>query len=630
MTRPTDPLGGPASAGAATPARRQAARWGVASLIVALVATLLVPTTAAANEADTATAGATDASTAVVAVLDADGVRRCAGVVVGELHVLTAAHCAVAVGEGSVLGGAGERRIVGVQTHPAADVGDAQSFDVALLVVDTPFTVDPLPVADSTLERELVAASATTAVHVIELSEQGPTSSVLGMDFTSFFDCEAAFRGFDDSTHACTRASGDDAPCDGDSGSPAVVPTSDGPVVVGIASYGAFGCPDSAPFALARVAPARRWIAQRAGLSAAGTELGYTLLGDDARTYAFGGAVPVSAADLVFPAALVSDPDGHGHWILHTWGGLEPHEAAELHARPCSVFADDTVPCSGWVAAVTATDHAWLAHESGLVWGTNSTDELGDASALQLTAPIVDAAATSSGQGRYLLGADGGVFTFGDAVFHGSLPGLLGSAAQGLRAVALIVTAGGDGYWIVTDDGGVFAFGEAPFLGSVPGVLAPGATLAAPVVSAAAAGGGYVLAAGDGGVFVFGDAPFLGSLGGTGATASVVDIAVVEASNVDDEPPLATLPGFPSAARDRFVLAAREFVADRAAGPGAAPEEASTVFGRTEGVVSFDEAVLATVDELVDRNPLLDTTRLASEWIAANRSTFDGWVVAAR
>ena len=93
MTRPTDPLGGPASAGAATPARRQAARWGVASLIVALVATLLVPTTAAANEADTATAGATDASTAVVAVLDADGVRRCAGAVVGELHVLTAAHC---------------------------------------------------------------------------------------------------------------------------------------------------------------------------------------------------------------------------------------------------------------------------------------------------------------------------------------------------------------------------------------------------------------------------------------------------------------------------------------------------------------------------------------------------------
>ena len=176
----------------------------------------------------------------------------------------------------------------------------------------------------------------------------------------------------------------------------------------------------------------------------------------------------------------------------------------------------------------------------------------------------------------------------------------------------------------------MFAFGEAPFLGSVPGVLAPGATLAAPVVSAAAAGGGYVLAAGDGGVFVFGDAPFLGSLGGTGATASVVDIAVVEASNVDDEPPLATLPGFPSAARDRFVLAAREFVADRAAGPGAAPEQASTVFGRTEGVVSFDEAVLATVDELVDRNPLLDTTRLASEWIAANRSTFDGWVVAAR
>jgi hypothetical protein len=34
-------------------------------------------------------------------------------------------------------------------------------------------------------------------------------------------------------------------------------------------------------------------------------------------------------------------------------------------------------------------------------------------------APIVGIAATSSGQGYWLVGADGGVFAFGDAVYHG-------------------------------------------------------------------------------------------------------------------------------------------------------------------------------------------------------------------
>lgn len=36
-------------------------------------------------------------------------------------------------------------------------------------------------------------------------------------------------------------------------------------------------------------------------------------------------------------------------------------------------------------------------------------------------APIVGMAVTPSGQGYYLVAADGGVFTFGDAVFHGNI-----------------------------------------------------------------------------------------------------------------------------------------------------------------------------------------------------------------
>ena len=38
----------------------------------------------------------------------------------------------------------------------------------------------------------------------------------------------------------------------------------------------------------------------------------------------------------------------------------------------------------------------------------------------ELHAPVVSAVATPSGEGYWLVAADGGVFCFGDAVFRGS------------------------------------------------------------------------------------------------------------------------------------------------------------------------------------------------------------------
>jgi hypothetical protein len=69
---------------------------------------------------------------------------------------------------------------------------------------------------------------------------------------------------------------------------------------------------------------------------------------------------------------------------------------------------------------------------------------------------------------------------------------------------------GGDGYWLVASDGGVFSFGDAGYFGSMGAVH-----LDAPVVSMAAtpSGQGYWLGASDGGVFSFGDADFQGSMG---------------------------------------------------------------------------------------------------------------------
>ena len=47
----------------------------------------------------------------------------------------------------------------------------------------------------------------------------------------------------------------------------------------------------------------------------------------------------------------------------------------------------------------------------------------GAASTLPLNSPIVDLVPTADGNGYWEVAADGGVFAFGDAGFHGSLGG---------------------------------------------------------------------------------------------------------------------------------------------------------------------------------------------------------------
>ena len=124
-----------------------------------------------------------------------------------------------------------------------------------------------------------------------------------------------------------------------------------------------------------------------------------------------------------------------------------------------------------------------------------------------LNAPIVDVAATPDGKGYWEVGADGGVFAFGDAGFYGST----GSLHLNRPIVGMATTRDGAGYWEVASDGGVFNFGDAGFYGSTGGD-----DLNQPIVGIQPTpdNGGYWLVAADGGVFAFGDADFYGSATG--------------------------------------------------------------------------------------------------------------------
>ncbi|MDQ3107146.1 MAG: hypothetical protein M3Q68_05005, partial [Actinomycetota bacterium] len=73
----------------------------------------------------------------------------------------------------------------------------------------------------------------------------------------------------------------------------------------------------------------------------------------------------------------------------------------------------------------------------------------------------------ASGAGYYVLGSDGGIFTFGEAPYLGSVPGA--GLCSWPKGVQMAPTATGQGYWVVGEEGSVFAFGDAALLGDVPG-----------------------------------------------------------------------------------------------------------------------------------------------------------------
>jgi hypothetical protein len=270
---------------------------------------------------------------------------------------------------------------------------------------------------------------------------------------------------------------------------------------------------------------------------------GYWLLGGDGGVFAFGASFagsaagdprqcPANIADRTEPGgtctAMAATPDGGGYWILDgdTRAVFAFGDARSFgEPKPPVGVPRDFAP-TGKAIVATPSGHGYWVLEVNPV-GLGSVLGFGDAGAFGdplheggavHAGSAVTMAATPDGHGYWVTDSDGGVFTFGDAKFFGSI----GGRRLNQPIVGMAVTPDGGGYYLVAADGGVFSFGDAAFAGSMGGK-----PLNRPIVGMAVdpVHGGYWMTASDGGIFSFGGAAFRGSLGGKHLARPIFSIA---------------------------------------------------------------------------------------------------------
>ena len=222
-------------------------------------------------------------------------------------------------------------------------------------------------------------------------------------------------------------------------------------------------------------------------------------------TYAFGDApAPGPPVTSNLPLVGAAAADGGGYWEVAADGGIFSFGDAVFHGsmggtplnaahrghggdgrrrrvlggggrRRDLLLRGRRLPrVDGRQAARTSPSWAWRRRPTVAGTGrwrptagsspSGTPSSTGRWAASRSTQPIVGMAATADGGGYWEVAADGGIFSFGDAVFHGSMGGKpLNEPIVGMAA------ADGGGYWEVASDGGVFGLG-APFYGSRSGV----------------------------------------------------------------------------------------------------------------------------------------------------------------
>ena len=200
--------------------------------------------------------------------------------------------------------------------------------------------------------------------------------------------------------------------------------------------------------------------------------------------------------------------NGYGESIISMYNSMLTHAGVGTGCAPDAQPPQSQTSGAGY----------WMVAPDGGIFSFGNAQFYGSMGGKKLNGPMIGMAATINNGGYWTFASDGGIFSFGNAQFYGSM----GGKKLNKPIVGMAATPSGAGYWMVASDGGIFSFGDAQFYGSTGAIK-----LNQPIVGMAptANGGGYWLVASDGGIFSFGNAQFYGSTGGMRLNQPIVGMA---------------------------------------------------------------------------------------------------------
>lgn len=203
---------------------------------------------------------------------------------------------------------------------------------------------------------------------------------------------------------------------------------------------------------------------------------GYYLVASDGGIFAYGsaqfygsmGGKPLNAPIV----GMAVTPDGGGYWLVASDGGLFNFGDAPFYGSIGGTHLN--APVVGMALTPDGNGY-WMVASDGGVFTFGTAPFLGSMGGQPLNKPIVGIAAPITG-GYYLVASDGGIFNFpnpstGPPFYGLTYPAFYGSAGSlPLKAPIVGMTATTSGYYLVGKDGGIFSYPNGasgpPFYGS--------------------------------------------------------------------------------------------------------------------------------------------------------------------
>lgn len=274
---------------------------------------------------------------------------------------------------------------------------------------------------------------------------------------------------------------------------------------------------------------------------------GFWSVGADGRIQPYGDARPsgdLAGRRLGGPiVSLAATPTGKGYWMVGADGGIFAFGDAPFLGAPAGQLRAPAVH----LEPSPSGQGYWVLSAAGEVAAFGDANFRGQL--FPLPGGAVGLAGTPSGQGYWVATGDAQVFAFGDAVLQSATGAGLPAAGAGAGppkpaapTVAIAASPDGKGYWLLGRDGGVFSFG-VPFHGSVAERQPYEGAVS---LEATPSGAGYYVAGGDGSVFAFGDGDRRRERSSGGR--AVVDVAFRPTGTRTGVSPVPAPPKAPSAA----------------------------------------------------------------------------------